>query len=275
MPFAPINGIRLYYESTGEGPPVVFAHGAGGNHSSWWQQVPVFVQAGYRCVTFDHRAFGLSTEPAGGPGRRAFADDLRELMDYLEVDRFHLVVQSMGGRTAAGLLARHPDRLRSVVLAGTTAGAVDEASRSIQAEVRAKSPPAGEFAIRALSPGFARRRPDMAFLYRQILRFNPPRPADFLQPPPPDYRGSMHGAFIDSGVPILYLAGAEDSIVAEAAMRRAHELVTGSRYVVHPEAGHSVYFEDASFFNRTVLEFIRECETGAAERVQAPGLRED
>ena len=44
MPKAPINGIELYYESHGDGPAIVFAHGRGGNHLSWWQQVPHFSQ---------------------------------------------------------------------------------------------------------------------------------------------------------------------------------------------------------------------------------------
>ena len=42
MPFAPINGIDLYYEIHGAGPAVLFAHGQGGNHLSWWQQIPFF-----------------------------------------------------------------------------------------------------------------------------------------------------------------------------------------------------------------------------------------
>ena len=50
MPKAPANGIEIYYESAGDGPAVAFAHGAGGNHLSWWQQVPFFSQT-YRCIT--------------------------------------------------------------------------------------------------------------------------------------------------------------------------------------------------------------------------------
>ena len=58
MPKAPINGIDLYYESHGDdsAPAIVFAHGRGGNHMSWWQQVAAF-SAEYRCVTFDHRSW--------------------------------------------------------------------------------------------------------------------------------------------------------------------------------------------------------------------------
>src|SRR6185295_14949214 len=86
MPFAEIHGIRLHYEAAGAGPALVFAHGAGGNLMSWWQQIPHFSQK-YRCIAFDHRAFGQSIDLPEGPGRRSFADDLRELLDQLSVDR--------------------------------------------------------------------------------------------------------------------------------------------------------------------------------------------
>ena len=89
----------------------------------------------------------------------------------------------MAGRTAVGFLYKHPGRMAALVLAGTNGGAVDEETRLIQAELRSRPAPDGEFAIRALSAGFTESRPEMAFLYRQILRFNPARPENFLEPP--------------------------------------------------------------------------------------------
>ena len=60
MPRVERPNAAIYYEVCGEGPPLVFAHGAGGNTLVWWQQVPYFA-ARYRVVTFDHRGFGRST----------------------------------------------------------------------------------------------------------------------------------------------------------------------------------------------------------------------
>src|SRR5258705_474386 len=68
MAFLDKDGFRLYYEDTAaNAPTVLFLHGAGGNHLSWWQQVPVFAEE-YRCVTVDQRGFGQSPDVAGGPG---------------------------------------------------------------------------------------------------------------------------------------------------------------------------------------------------------------
>ena len=62
MSYAENGNAKIYYETYGDGPALVFAHGAGGNASSWWQQVPHFAER-YRVITFDHRGFGRSTCP--------------------------------------------------------------------------------------------------------------------------------------------------------------------------------------------------------------------
>ena len=110
MPKTRINGIELYYEVHGQGPAVVFAHGAGGNHLSWWQQVPVLARQ-YRCISFDHRGFAQSLDAPNGPGSQAFVQDLKGLLDYLEIERAALVAQSMGGRTCLGFTLAYPERV--------------------------------------------------------------------------------------------------------------------------------------------------------------------
>ncbi len=99
MAFMVKDGSRLYYEDAGgSGPTVLFLHGAGGNHLSWWQQVPVFTEE-YRCVTVDQRGFGKSPDVAGGPGPAALATDA-------------LALRARGRRRPLGLL-RGPRRLQS------------------------------------------------------------------------------------------------------------------------------------------------------------------
>ena len=56
---------NIHYEVCGSGPALIFAHGLGGNHLSWWQQVAHFAPH-YTCVTFAHRGFAPSDPVAGG-----------------------------------------------------------------------------------------------------------------------------------------------------------------------------------------------------------------
>jgi 3-oxoadipate enol-lactonase len=256
MPFAPINGIDLYYESHGEGPAVVFAHGAGGNHLSWWQQVPFFSQR-FRCIAFDHRAFGRSRDGADDAqlGRRAFHDDLRDLLDHLEIPDARVVAQSMGGRTAVGFALRNPGRCKGIVFAGTTGGAIDDSVRELQQEHRQTA--AGRLPLlkRAVSPDLKGRAAHVDFLYRSIARLNPPRPRDFLAPIP-GYRGSSAARLAEAGFPILFLVGEHDAITPAAVIERCHRAVPGSRYVVIENSGHSAYFEQPQAFNEAVMRFL-------------------
>ncbi|MEX1253577.1 MAG: alpha/beta fold hydrolase [Dehalococcoidia bacterium] len=256
MPFASVNEIDLYYESHGEGPALAFAHGAGGNHLSWWQQVPAFADR-YRCVTFDHRAFGRSQDPHGGPGRRAFADDLRALLDHLDIESLALVAQSMGGRTAVGFSLRNPGRVGALVLAGTTGGAVSDEVREAQDEHRNGPHGQRSLAQRAISLRLKRERPDLAYLYRLIGRLNPPRPRDFLAPIP-GYRGSSADRLSVLGIPILFLVGADDTVTPPHVVQLAHQQVPGSQFDVIDGAGHSSYFERPAAFNHRIARFLRE-----------------
>jgi 3-oxoadipate enol-lactonase len=256
MAFVSVNGITLYYQAQGQGPALVFAHGAGGNHLSWWQQVPYFSHD-YRCVTFDHRAFGRSLDAPEASGRREFANDLRELLAHLRVEQLVIVAQSMGGRTAVGFTLRNPGRVRALVLAGTTGGAVNDELREAQQAHQRTPLGRRSLAQRAVAPRLRRERPDLAYLYGLIGRLNPPRPRDFLAPIP-GYRGSSAETLAASGIPILFLVGEEDSITPPHIVRMAHEQVPGSQFDVIADAGHSAYFERAEAFNERVARFLAD-----------------
>lgn len=259
MPFAPVNGIELYYETHGSGSPVVLAHGAGGNHLSWWQQVPA-LSARYRTITFDHRAFGRSRDGEAEdarPGRRMFHEDLRALLDLLEIERAAIVAQSMGGRTAVGFALRNPGRCTAMVLAGTTGGALNDEVRALQDDHRDSETGRLTLMQRAVSPALRERAADLDFLYRSIARLNPPRPRDFLAPTP-GYTGSSAGRLAEAPFPVLFLVGEHDAITPPAIVEACHRAVPGSRFATIPAAGHSAYFERPREFNDAVLAFLDE-----------------
>ena len=259
------GGFRLYYERHGEGPPVVFAHGAGGNAMSWWRQVPVFAER-YTVVTFDHRAFGRSPDIEDGPGRTAFGDDAFALLDALDLGPVHFVAHSMGARTAIGLMRHGPEHFRSLTVSGSNAGCVDDRLRERKAELAASGVTAGTLLQRALPEDFKDREPELWHLYRQIRSINPPRPRDFLAPSPQmrNSRGSSATRLIESGLPLLWVVGALDRVIPAELVRMSHELTPGSRYAEVAGAGHSAYFERPAPWNAEVLAFIDGVEARAA-----------
>ncbi len=253
MPFATVNGARLYYEQHGQGPDVVFLHGAGGNHMSWWQQIPA-LRDRYRCTVFDARGWGVSTGEMA-LGRFVFGTDLVALMDHLTIERAHLVAQSMGGRAVAWFARRSAGRILSITLSGTTAGATNDRVRELQDELRDGRGPGG-LRKHSLGKAFETSDPAGSTLYRQIASLNPARPKGLLGRPPKTYRGSMHDFLADMGVPILFAVGEFDMITSPEMIREAHALVHGSEYVEFSDAGHSAYFEQPERFNKALLDFL-------------------
>jgi len=260
MPFADVNGAHLYFEQYGSGPALVFLHGAGGNHVSWWQQLPVFEQE-FRCTVYDARGWGRSTGEMG-VGRFVLGTDLVALLEHLRIEQAHVVAQSMGGRAVAGLTRLAPGKVRSLVLCGTTAGATNDRVRALQDELKDER---GDGGLRdyALAPPFEQAEPALALLYHQINALNPPRPRGFLGRPPASYRGSMHGPISALGVPVQFVVGEHDMITSPAMIREAQGLIAGSRFHEVLGAGHSAYFEKAEEWNRVVLAFLHEAAKGS------------
>jgi pimeloyl-ACP methyl ester carboxylesterase len=257
MPYANVNGARLYYEQHGSGPDVVFLHGAGGNHLVWWQQIPAFAER-FRCTIYDARGWGLSRGDMG-VGRWALGPDLIALLEHLGIDSAHVVAQSMGGRAVAGLARLAPQRVRSLVLCGTTAGATNDRVRELQDELRDER---GDGGLRehALAPGFEKANPGLALLYRQMNGLNPKRPKNLLGRPPASYRGSMHPQLSALGVRVLFLVGEHDLITSPQMIREAQSLIPGAKYHEIAGAGHSAYFECAGEWNEVVLAFLSEAD---------------
>ena len=261
MPVVRINGVELYYEVHGEGPAVVLAHGAGGNHLSWWQQVPQLSQH-FRCVTFDHRGFGSSLDLPDGPGADAFIEDLRQLLDHLGIERTALVAQSMGGWTSLGFSSRYPDRVTALALCDTTAGIDDpEVAREMKSLQATMQGPLTVVLQRAYSAQFPQREPARCFLYQQISGLNVHVPTDLLT----KLSAMRHRVepIVERRVPTILLVGEEDALTPAKTMELMARRIPHARFVKVPAAGHSVYFERPDEFNRVVLEFLRSAIPGA------------
>ena len=257
MPKAPVNGIELYYEAHGEGPAIVFAHGRGGNHISWWQQVPVFSQE-YRCITFDHRGWGASMDAPNSLGPGAFVEDLKQLLDYLEVDRTFLVAQSMGGLTCLGFALAYPERVMGLILADTTGGAGDP---TVLEALKDTNPPA-QGPLRAMSAGFIEQHPNRTFLYQQISGLNPTLGSNGVLSSFRDGAGPKAADLAGLAAPTLLIVGEEDIIFPVKAIQAVHRLIPGSRLEIVSGAAHSAHFEQPEVFNRLAGDFFARILAG-------------
>ena len=254
MPVLRRPACDLHYEVTGEGPGLVFAHGLGGNHLSWWQQVPHFAPC-YTCVTFSHRGFGRSHEEPGGPGAAAFVDDLAALLDHLALADVRLVAQSMGGWTCLGYALRAPQRVRALVMASTFGSLADPELDALLLR-RGLSHLAAGVLDPAVGPRMEREQPALRYLYQQIGALNDGLDRTAIMGQLVALRTTTPAALAALTMPVLCLVGEEDGVIPPDTVALLASRIPGARLVRIPETGHSVYFERASTFNRLLDEFL-------------------
>jgi 3-oxoadipate enol-lactonase len=255
----------IYYEVHGSGPAIVFAHGLGGNHLSWWQQVAHF-SAKYTCVTFSHRGFAPSTAVPGDKAPESYAEDLAALAAELGLKEFRLVAQSMGGWTSIEYLLRDPSKVKALVLSATS-GTLDfrqlkgpEAAEIKDWMVKAPKVMADLEARDILVAGgerFARDQPALAMLYRQIGLLTATDFKALVRPKIMQMRARDPALLAQLPMPVLFLAGDEDCLYPAAAGPGFAALAPRGKAVRVPKAGHSVYFEHAAEFNRIVEDFLK------------------
>lgn len=255
MPRASHAGAELYYEVSGEGPALVFAHGAGGNTLSWWQQVPFFARS-HTVVTFDHRCFGRSICRHEDFHPRHFAGDLLTILDACGVERAALVCQSLGGWTGLPTALRHPERVGCLVLAGTPGGILTENILAAMAGMATRLDEEGIRGNAALAPDFPARRPDLAHLYDRISGLNTGLDPRLLARIADEAARIVPEALADYRVPTLFLAGEQDLLFPIEALREVAGLVPGAEWESFSGVGHSIYFEAPERFNAAVQTFL-------------------
>ena len=114
------DGVELFYKDWGAGPPVLFSHAWPMNADMWDGQMRFLASRGYRCIAYDRRGFGRSSQPWAGYQQDTFADDLASLVHALDLIDVVLVGCSMGGGDVVRYVARHAaTRVNKIVLLGT------------------------------------------------------------------------------------------------------------------------------------------------------------
>jgi pimeloyl-ACP methyl ester carboxylesterase len=120
MAFAEVNGVRLYYEINGSGPPVIQIGGAVNGHEGYALVTPIMAEQ-FTVIDFDHRGYGQSDRPAQKYTMDTWVDDMAALLDALGVERCHVHGGSMGGFIACLFAAKYPERVDRLVFNGAVA----------------------------------------------------------------------------------------------------------------------------------------------------------
>ncbi|WP_051237112.1 alpha/beta fold hydrolase [Paenibacillus pinihumi] len=116
------DNAKLYVEDIGSGTPLIFMHGWPLNHKMFEYQFTMLSRRGYRCIGIDQRGFGRSDAPASGYSYDRMADDLRTVIDHLDLQDAVLIGFSVGGAISIRYMARHhAHRISKLALIGAAA----------------------------------------------------------------------------------------------------------------------------------------------------------
>jgi pimeloyl-ACP methyl ester carboxylesterase len=252
--YADLPGVRLWYtDSCGVGVPLVLLHANTGNADSWQYNIPGFVEAGYRVISFDRRGWGRSrANPDTGPQPGTIADDLHALVEYLKLDRCHLVGVAGGGFAAYDYVLWHPERLRSLVIAASGGAIVDEELRQLRAKTALPNFSSWPPEFREVSMGYMATNPEGLKRWLEIHHNSQHKGA-----PVQSQRTTITFEKLATiRVPTLLMPGDQDLQAPTWVMRRQLAHIPGAQFIVLPEAAHSINWEQPEAFNRNVLEFI-------------------
>ena len=119
MPTANIGDVEIYYEEHGSGEPLIMVLGLGQDIATWGFQIAELSKQ-VRLIVFDNRDCGKSSRCSENYTTKSMAQDILGLMDHLRIEKTHLLGTSMGGMIAQHVALMAPERLQSLILAGTT-----------------------------------------------------------------------------------------------------------------------------------------------------------
>jgi pimeloyl-ACP methyl ester carboxylesterase len=252
--FASLPGVRLFYIDTGgNGVPAVFLHANTGSSRVWEYQIPAFVGAGYRFIAYDRRGWGRTVSEPNAPPATA-AGDLLALLDYLHLERIHLISTAGGGFVAFDFALSYPQRLRSLVVANSIGGVQDPDFLELGRRIRPPQFDALPPEFRELGPSYRASNAQGTKRWMDLERISrppgPPAPAQPMQ------NRLMFSALEEIKTPTLLLTGDADLYAPPPVTRLFAARIKNSESVIVPDAGHSTYWERPEVFNRSVLDFI-------------------
>jgi pimeloyl-ACP methyl ester carboxylesterase len=258
--------VNLAYEDRGRGEPVLFIAGRGGAGRTWHlHQVPEFVRAGYRCVTFDNRGIG-ATENADGFTTDTMVADTAALIEKLDIAPVRIVAVSMGAFIAQELMVARPELVSAAVLMATR-GRHDrtreffrsaelelaESGAALPAAYDAKVRLLENFSPKTLNDDLAVR--DWIDMFTMWPTKSTPGFKTQLSVAP---EANRLPAYRSISAPVLVIGFQDDVLLPAHLAKEVADAIPNGRYLEVPAAGHLGFIERPQVVNAAALKFFTD-----------------
>lgn len=242
-----------YWDTGGSGEVIVLMHPMTGSGLVWEYQQPVFAKAGYRVIGYSRRGFQGSSEVAAAkPG--IGSEDLKHLLDFLKVDRFHLVSTAGGAFVAADFAISHPQRVISLVLACTMLGIQDGKMAQLTSGLRTPGFEEMPASFRELGASYRSLNPEGVRRWEELEHTSRSGAGPLVRQP---YANKLAVELLRQlKMPTLLISGEADLIAPPPVARLLVQYIPGAELAMMPESGHSAYWEQPTLFNKAVLKFV-------------------
>jgi pimeloyl-ACP methyl ester carboxylesterase len=266
--------VKLYYEDTGKGIPIVFIHEFAGDCRSWEPQVRYFGRY-YRCITVNARGYPPSEVPKDGEmySQDRARDDIRSVLDGLGIDKAHIVGLSMGGFATLHFGFTYPERARSLVIAGCGYGAEPDKRAQFAEEAEASARRFEELTMEKAALTYAtgptrvqhqNRDPRGWKEFADQLAEHSTEGAALTMRGVQKRRPSLYDLVDKMKIitaPTLVMTGDEDWPCLEPGLLMKKNISTAA-LVVMPNAGHTINLEDPAAFNGHLRELFLAADAG-------------
>lgn len=262
--------VNLYYEDLGSGTPVVLIHGWPLDHQMWDYQIAALTDAGYRCIAYDRRGFGKSDKPLSGYDYDTLTDDLKAIMDELQLENAVLVGFSMGGGEVVKYFSKHGGKgVSKAVLISSIAPYMLQTDDNPEGVPQEKIDEIAE-GIQEDRPGFLgtfikqfygvsllnkpvseeRMSTDLAIAMQATLKSTLGCATAFSST---DLREDISSIT----VPTLIIHGDKDQTVPfKATGEQAAAMIDGSKFIVYEGEPHGIFITSKDQLNNDLINFI-------------------
>jgi pimeloyl-ACP methyl ester carboxylesterase len=257
----PVAGSELHVDRRGGGEPLLLIQGMGGNSAHWGEPFLRELERDFEVVAYDHRGIGRSATCAGGFTTHALAADAIALLDALEIERTHVFGFSMGGMVAQELALSAPERVMTLVLAGTSPGGTQAKQTSadvVNALTSAALSGDRERMLRTgygfiVSPPYAADAANYA-AFAAVAREHPATLGMLMQQQSAVLGHDAYGRLREISAPTLVIHGTQDQMLSAINGDLIASMVPGARLETLEGVGHLVYWEQPERTARLVRE---------------------